>query len=78
MKYIEELEFGETFVYNDKYYVLSADFKKDNSRMCISLNDGFVCWLKPDSIVKLVSLYCMDENTNIIPIKETKNKYVVN
>jgi len=78
MKYIEELECGETFLYDSKYFVLSSDFKKNDTKMCVSLNNGFIFWLKSDLIIEQVPLYRMDENNNIIAIKKSENKYAIN
>lgn len=78
MKYIEELECGDTFLYNNKYFVLSSDFKKNDTKMCVSLSDGFISWLRSDIIIEQVPLYRMDENNNIIAIKKSENKYVIN
>lgn len=75
MNYIEELKFGDSFEYNDICYVLTTDFNKNNLKFCISLMDGFGQWLPGDTIVSKVNLYKLDQNNNIIPIKEHKNEY---
>jgi hypothetical protein len=71
MKYLEELEHGSTFVYNDLVYLLTIDFKKDH-KLVYSLKDGSSRWLKDDTIVELSPIYILDPSNNIIPIKETE------
>lgn len=70
-KYIEELTFGDCFIFEDDYYVLSIDYKKDGSRYCVSLKDGGPRWFKQDNIVEKIQIYTMDKDNNIIPLKET-------
>lgn len=74
MKYIEELENGDVFTYNNSTYVLTHDMKMNNDRLCYSLSDGSSRWLKPDTIVTHEPIYILDSNNNIQPVKETKEK----
>lgn len=74
MKYIEELHYGDFFIYNSIYFLLTTDFKKNNDRLVISLIDGSSHWLKPETIVEKINLYSLDKNNNIIPLKEHKNE----
>ncbi len=71
-KYIEELEPGDCFKYQDHYWICGSDFKKDGSRVGISLITGFFRWLEPQVIVDPIELYTLDNNSTIIPIKERK------
>lgn len=70
MKYLEELVSGECFEFNNNYFILTQDFKKNGDRSCIQLNTGFNKWLKADSIVKIADIFTMDKDSNIIAIKE--------
>ena len=72
MKYIEELNSGDCFNYDNKSYLITSDFKKDNSKLCINLESGFPKWFLPEIIVKKIEIYTLDESNNIVPIKETK------
>lgn len=72
MKYIEELQNGDVFSYNDILYVLTHDTKSNGDRLCYSLINGSSRWLKPDLIIKHEPVYILDQNNNIQAIKETK------
>lgn len=72
MKYIEELVGGDCFIYNDVYYILTSDFKKNNERSAICFDNGFSNWFKPEILVNKINLYSLDESNNITPIKEHK------
>lgn len=72
MKYIEELVNGDSFTYNKEFFVLTSDFKKDNSRLSFNIKDGSPRWFSATEIVNKTELYFIDENNNIVPIKETK------
>lgn len=71
MKYIEELECGDTFSYKDNMYILTSDFKSNGSKLCYSLVSGFPQWLNPDTIVYHEPIYILDSNNNTTPIKTT-------
>lgn len=71
-KYIEELTAGDPFILDKQYWICGSDFKKDGSRNTISLKNGFLRWMAPETIVSPVELYILDSNSTIIPIKETK------
>jgi ACT domain-containing protein len=73
MNYIEELSRGDTFKYEDKIFVLTTDFKKNNSRLAICLADGSQRWLESSSIISKVSVYILDTDNNIVPIKQDKS-----
>lgn len=74
MKFIEELENGDIFIYKDIPYLLTQDSKKNNDRLCYSLKDGSCRWLKPDTMIHHEPVYTLDSNNNIQPVKETKEK----
>ena len=77
-KFIEELNYGDAFTYNNLFYVLTTDYKKNNDRLCLSLIDGSLRWFKPNEIVEGTNLYTMDKDNNIIAIKESKKENVAN
>jgi hypothetical protein len=70
MKYLEELVPGDCFENKGIYYVLSSDFKSDGSRLCLSLQNGFIKWIKSNEIVNLSDLFTLDKENNIIAIKK--------
>lgn len=75
MKYIEELKFGEIFLFNNKPYIKTTDFKqsKNIQYLCVSIDDGKLLWLNADNTVVLLDLYKRDDDGNIIPIKIYSN-----
>lgn len=75
MNYIEELNPGDIFEYNNQLYLLTIDFKKNESKLSVSLLDGSPKWVDPSLIVNKTSLYKLDNSNNILPIREEKNKY---
>ena len=68
MKYLEELNAGECFVYKEQKFLLTSDFKRDGSRLCYSLVSGYPNWLSSQDIVEPLSIYFLDKDNNIIPI----------
>ena len=72
MKYIEELECGDTFSFNDKIYLLTADFRSDGKRLSYSLENGFANWIGNTTIVDHTPIYVLDKDNNTIPVKITK------
>lgn len=69
MKYIEELNNGDCFRWNEKLFLLCSDFKKSGDRLVISMDNGFPLWLSNDAIVEVVTLYTLDSDNNVISIK---------
>ncbi len=71
MKYIEELKFGEIFLFSNKSYIKTTDFKQSRNiqYLCVSIEDGKLLWLNADSMVNILDLYKRDDDGNIIPIK---------
>lgn len=72
MKYIEELEAGDCFKYNDNLYLLTCDHKNNGNRLCFCLLNGLPKWFEPSTIVDLNPVYSLDNNNNIVPTKESK------
>ena len=71
MKYLEELEPGDTFSLENQLYLLTCDFKKNGSKNCILLHNGQSRWLESNIIVTINPLYSLDKENNVIPIKPT-------
>lgn len=69
MKYLEELKNGDCFVYKNQNFLLTSDFKKDNSKLCYSLNDGYAKWMSSQEIVEPLILYTLDKDNNIVAIQ---------
>lgn len=72
MKYIEELEAGDCFISDNKFYLLTCDHKASGSRLCFCLSNGLPQWFEPSTIVSENPVYSLDSNNNIVPIKESK------
>ena len=73
MKYIEELNIGDVFTAKDNLFILTSDFKKNGSRMGISLSNGLPTWFEPQNTVKLNTIFTTDTDNNIIPITNVNN-----
>lgn len=77
MKFVEELDGGDCFLLNGKYYIVSNDYSKKKSedfRSCIKISDGFSNWIKSNEVVEQIPLFTLDIESNIVPIKETKKE----
>ncbi len=72
MKYLESVNSGNCVSHNNKYYILTSDFKKNGERLCISMNDGIPRWLESNATVDVIQLFHTDKENNIIPFIETK------
>lgn len=72
MKYLEEISFGDCFLSDGKYFVLTTDFKKNNSKLAVSLFDGSSRWFKSDEIIDQIDIFTLDKDSNILAIKERK------
>ena len=75
MKYIEELQNGETFSFKESYWLMTADFKNNGNRLCYNLDTGTSKWFKSNDIVNINPIYYLDAQNNICPIKIYKNDY---
>ncbi len=73
-KYIEELSYGDAFVGDSKYYILTSDFKKNGDRLAVCLTDGSSRWLNSSLITEPIQLYITDKDNNIISIKPTEKQ----
>lgn len=72
--YLEMLENGDSFSLDNSIYIVSCDFKKDGSRLCLSIKTGNTRWYPGNTIVKKNQLYTLDKDNNIIAIKESKKQ----
>jgi hypothetical protein len=75
MKYLEELEHGQCFRYQNKYYILTTDFKSNGDKNCIDLQTGNIKWLNSSSIVDDIDIYTLDKDNTLVPLRERKNAY---
>lgn len=73
MKYLEELTYGECFKYNNELFILTSDFKNNDTKLCYNLNSGFPKWLKNDSMIDVCPIYTMSTDNNLTPVKEYKS-----
>lgn len=71
MKFLEELLCGNTFLLNSNAYILTTDFKKNGSRLCVCLKDGSTRWLEGNTVIEAIQIYRLDKENNIIPFQET-------
>ena len=82
MKYIEEIESGRCFSYENQHYLATADFNRSKKRFCVNLITGQARWLAFDNAVQEISIYTIDEDNNFTPINpeptnaSTKNQDV--
>jgi hypothetical protein len=74
MKYLEELETGDSFELNGDYYIVTTDFKKNGQKLCIDLTSGVGQWLKPEDSIETIDLFTFDKDSNMMPIKERKKE----
>ena len=72
MKYIEELQAGETFVLDKENFIITSDFKANGNRLAYSLKNGYPKWISSDAAVKIEPIYILDEEQNISPVFEYK------
>ncbi len=71
MKYIEELNNGDCFLYNGQIFLLTSDFKKNGHKLAYCLSSGLPQWFSGNDMITLNPVYTTDEENNIVPIKET-------
>lgn len=69
MKYIEEIIPGDCFYLDDEPYLVTYDFRKNGDKLCYSLISGHSSWLSSNTIVEPFSIYGLDNNNNVYPIK---------
>jgi hypothetical protein len=69
MKYIEEINNGQSFKHKEDYYIATCDFDNHNKRLCVNLSTGYPRWLDKSCIIEHIEIYTMDKDNNIINIK---------
>jgi len=79
MKYIEELSNGHVFSVNDKFYVLSSDYKKNhksgkNRHMCVEVSKGTVKWFDSDQIADDPPVFYQDSENVLHQMEFSKNE----
>lgn len=72
--YLESLENGDAFKLDNNFYIVSCDFKKDGSRLCLCPKTGNMRWYPSNTIVDSAQLYILDKDNNIIALKEIKKQ----
>lgn len=77
MKYLEELNLGDTFSLKGQMFVLTSDFKNNGSKLCYSLINGQPLWLNDQTIVEHTPIYILDKENNTIAVKTTSKQDVV-
>ena len=77
MKYIEEISPGDIFIWKNKRYILSSDyrpFKQGKTRhMSISIENGTCKWFASDGTIEVAELFYRDKEGNILLVKEFKD-----
>lgn len=73
MKYVEELSNGDTFRIDNKFFLLTSDFKKSGAKLAYSLDNGCAKWFDSQTIVESQPIYILDENNNTIPVRVVYN-----
>jgi len=72
--YLEDLNIGDSFLIDEYVYIVSCDFKKEGSRLCLCVNTGNTRWYPGNTIVKKTQLFILDKDNNIIAIRESKKQ----
>jgi len=81
MKYIEEIKPGDCFEYKNQKYILTSDSRNNKGQeesKAVSMQNGFTRWLNTGLSVHRVELYLIDDDKNIIPIKEYQDEFTEN
>lgn len=76
MKYIEELDLGEIFLYSENGFIKTTDFKQTKNGiqyLCVRISDGKPNWLEGNTAVNILDLYKRDNDGNILPLKNYKS-----
>lgn len=76
-KYIEEIQNGECFMYNNKLYITTNDFRKNKEiyeKKTVSITDGTCRWMSHTNIVEKIDLFYRDKDNNILLCKEFKDE----
>jgi len=71
MKYIEEIDIGSAFAYQNSIFILTSDFKHNGQRNAIDLSNGLSRWFAGNTICEVIDLFVLDKNNNLIKVKTT-------
>lgn len=71
MKYLEEISPGDCFIFENKPFILTTDFKRSGDRLSYRLDNGKPFWLKPNVVIDINPIYYLDKDNNLIPLKTT-------
>jgi hypothetical protein len=63
---------ADCFVYQDIIFLLTQDYKKDSSRLAISLADGCSRWFAASTIVEYTDLYTMNSDGHLVMVKNNE------
>lgn len=74
MKYLEEINAGDIFMYHSSFFLLTLDRRSDGRLLCYNLKDGSPRWLNKDETVDISQIFALDSENNLVAIKETKKK----
>lgn len=78
MKYIEEIKYGQIFLLNNDFFVLSSTYKIDNKKqykyMCVQISTGSIHWLRANEIIDDVPVFYQDRDNIIHPIESLNNE----
>lgn len=76
MKFLEDLNSGDCFKFEDAFFIVTSDFKlgkHTQARSCVSLKNGTFRWIDANAMIDHIPIFSLDKDSNIIPIKETKS-----
>lgn len=72
------MEAGDCFLVDHNIYILTCDLKANGNRLSFCLSNGLPKWFEASTIVEENPIYYLDNNNNIVPIKETKKNDSIN
>ena len=76
MKYLEELQNGDKFLYNNLCYITTCDYKNNKNgiqKLCINLHNGNPLWLNDNTIVDQIFILYQNTENLLVEIKNEKN-----
>jgi len=85
--YLEELISGDSFEEsvcscdcktNRLRFILTTDFKRNGTKMCVCLNTGEIRWLADNAIVNKIDLYEISQEDSTIQIIQKRDKDATN
>jgi hypothetical protein len=76
MKYLEELNNGNKFLYKNNCYIITCDYKNSKEgikKLCINLKNGEGVWFYQDTIIDQIFIFYQNQENLLIEIKNEKN-----